>query len=257
MFFINREYGKLIKKDNINGSIVYTVENSKGKTQTISFDNDVCPAANVGDEVFYIYNRNISSNIKKGINLSDNLKEISVLSYNLFDDFIIAFKEVITYVTLSLVLMHTIINLTSQFILFALKYMNVSHINILSLCLILIIAITPGISSGAWLCYRFGKSLGKFRHLLIKKDKYFHPYKKENFTKKDILFNKKINDEEKRELNTFVRNIEGLSSTEKLEIHAYIEEKKKMKVSHIEYLDILSLTNKLKMKKQVEQLLLK
>lgn len=55
----------------------------------------------------------------------------------------------------------------------------------------------------------------------------------------------------------FVRGIDDLSSAEKLEIYEYIDEQKKMNVSHIEYLDILSLTNKLKMKKQVEQLLLK
>lgn len=65
MFFSNRQYGKLVKKENLNGTIMYTVENSKGKTQSISFDTDVCPVANIGDEIFFIYKR--FSLIKKQI----------------------------------------------------------------------------------------------------------------------------------------------------------------------------------------------
>jgi len=257
MFFNNREYGKLIKKEKVNGSIVYTIENSKGKNQTISFDSDICPTANIGDEVFYIYNRSISSSVKKGVLLNDNLKEITMSYYNMLDNFIVALKETIPFVVLFALLGQITLHLTSESLMFILKSMGISHLDIISTCLLVIALILPTALSGLYFFHRFYKSIEKFPLLLMKRDRHFIPYKKEFFTRKDILFNKKIDDEDKRKLRLFIRNIDEMSSAEKLEMDTYIEEKKNMKVKDIEYLNILSLTNKLKIKKQVEQLLLK
>lgn len=258
MFFINREYGKLIKKDNLNGSIVYTIENSKGKAQTISFHNDVCPTANIGDEIFFIYNRNAFSDTKKGIFLSADLKEATVFNRKFLSVLDINFwKELLGFTTKSVIFMTSSAFLFSYGIAFILHALGIQHIGafgVLGFKVGLFASITlPGIS----VLMKFLKNIDTFAKLSQQRDKYFRPYKKANFNKKDILFNKTLDEDEKTRLTMFVRGIDGLSSTEKLEIYKYIDEQKKMNVNDIGYLDILNVSNKLKMKKQVEQLLLK
>lgn len=258
MFFSNREYGKLVKKENLNGAIIYTVENSKGKTQSISFDTDVCPVANVGDEVFFVYQRNVFSNTKKGLFLSADLKETTIFNNKfLYPDNISFWKELVGFIMTAVISMTVSIFSFAYGIIFLLHALGVHHVGAFGLLGFKVGLLLSVSFSGIFIFMHFFKNLETFVKLSQGRDKYFFPYKKANFNRKDMLLNKTLDEDEKRNLNIFVRNIAELSSTEKLEIHAYIEEKKNMKVSHIEYLDILSLTNKLKMKKQVEQLLLK
>lgn len=257
MFFNKREYGKLVKKENLNGSIIYTVEKSKGKIRSISFDRDVCPTANIGDEVFFIYSQNAFTDTKKGIFLSSDLKETTVFNNKfLSTDSISLWKEFVGFSAAAVISMTTSIFSYAYGVVFLLHALGIEHVGTLGAFglkagLFLSLSL-PGI----FMLFNFFKNVDTFTKLSRKRDEYFYPYKKANFSKKDILLNKTLNEEEKTKLTMFVRDIESLSSTEKLEIHYYIEEDKKMTVNQIEYLDILSLSNKLKMKKKIEKLLL-
>lgn len=258
MFFSNREYGKLIKKENINGAIVYTVENSKGKTQSISFDKDVCPVANIGDEVFFIYNRNAFSDTKKGLFLSGDLKEATIFNSKfLYPDSMSFWKEFIGFNAAAAISMIASMFSFAYGTVFILHALGIQHLGAFGLW---------GLETGLALSVSFPAififkhflgNLEKFVKLSRRRDKHFFPYKKANFSRKDILLNKTLDTEEKTKLTMFVRGLDDLSSTEKLEIYEYIDEQKKMKVNEIGYLDILNVSNKLKMKKQVGQLLLK
>lgn len=258
MFFNNREYGKLFKKENFNGSIVYTVENSKGKRHSISFDSDVCPAANIGDEVFFIYKCNPFSDTKKGLFLSTDLKETTVFNNKfLSTDSISFWGEFIGFTTTAVISMTTSIFSFAYGIAFLLHLLGINHVGDLG-ALGLKVGLLLSVSlPGFFMLKHFFKNVDTFVNLSRKRDKHFFPYKKANFSRKDILLNKTLDEEEKTKLTMFVRSIDSLSSTEKLEIYEYIDEQKKMSVNNIGYLDVLNASNKLKTKKQVEQLLLK
>lgn len=258
MFFSNRQYGKLVKKENLNGVIIYTVENSKGKMQSLSFGTDVCPTANIGDEVFFIYKRNAFSDTKKGFLLSSHLKEATIFNNKfLYPGNLLFWKEFVAFTAAAIISMTASVSLFSYGIIFLLHGLDIQHVGDFGLWGVKLGLLLSVCIPGAFLFTRFFRNLEKFVKLSQRRDRYFLPYKKANFSRKDILLNKTLDAEEKTKLTMFVRGIDSLSSTEKLEIYEYIDEKKKMNVSDIGYLDILNVSNKLKTKKQVEQLLLK
>lgn len=258
MFFSNREYGKLVKKENLNGAIIYTVENSKGKTQSISFDTDVCPVANMGDEVFFIYKRNAFSDTKKGLFLSSDLKETTIFNNKfLYPDNILFWKELVGFMITAVISMTASIFSFAYGIAFLFHALGIQHVGAFGLWGFKVGLALSVFSPAIFIFMHFFKNLEKFVKLSQRRDKHFFPYKKANFSRKDIFLNKTLDTEEKTKLTMFVRGIDSLLSTEKLEIYEYIDEQKKMNVNDIGYLDILNVSNKLKMKKQVEQLLLK
>jgi len=257
MFFNNREYGKLLKKESLNGSIIYTIENLKGKSRSISFDSDVCPTANIGDEVFFIYSKNAFSETKKGIFLSSDLKEATVFNNKFLSPASISFwKEFVGFTAGAIISITASIFSFAYGISFLLQALGIEHMGALGFLLFKTGLFVSASLPSFFMLKHFFKNMDTFVKLSQQRDKYFLPYKKENFSRKDIFLNKTLNEEEKTKFTIFVRNIEGLPSVEKLEIYNYIEEQKKMKVNEIGYMDILNISNKLKMKKKIEKLLL-
>lgn len=221
MITYSKSYGVLKNKRQTKEGILYTLDKD-GKKTTYLFKNDECPHSNIGDELYVIYTKNLSS-LKKGILISNdiNLMIVKDAPFNLMLFNFIALSGIIVSEILLLDKLLYMNSLSSLFITFFI----VSFISFIT-------------------AYIFGNNETLFNKIKLKKNMVYNKYKRDNFTKKEILFNKKLTSLEKDRLRNFIQCQKEIKGSEKLEIIDIIEHSKKIKVSDIDFLDIKALRKK-------------
>ena len=244
MILFRNASGLLKNKEVINGLFYYTIELKNGRQKTVYFSEDVCPHANINDEVFFSYNTSFSKN-KKGVLLSNNIYHAIAKLNNI--PFSLAFKDMLSLITLAFST-----NLIFRSLL--ISYFAFSHISTEAQ---LVAVLSTFIVWLFYITYFFTTNLIHFLKIKEKKDILYKPYIKEQFSKKERFFNKKLNNLERLHLDNFVNQQEHLSSSEKIEISEIIETEKKLCISDITFLEIKNIKNKMKQQNKIKQLLLK
>lgn len=223
MITYSKSYGVLKNKRQTKEGILYTLDKDDKKT-TYLFKNDECPHSNIGDELYVIYTKSLSS-LKKGILISNdiNLMIVKDAPFNLM---------LFNFIALSGIIVSEILLLDK------LLYMNSSSSLFITFFIVSFISFITA--------YIFGNNETLFNKIKRKKNMVYNKYKRDNFTKKEILFNKKLTSLEKDRLRNFIQCHKEIKGSEKLEIIDIIEHSKKIKVSDIDFLDIKALSKKQK-----------
>lgn len=231
MKFYSRSYGILKNKSMKSGDVFYTLEKN-GKEITYVFKNDKCPQANIGDKLYVSYQRNFSfkkSNYRQGLIISDDFFKIinsgTLMSTSGFSFFI---SISMLYLILSYIMFH--FNHDS---LGSIYYMFIS---LMFTCISFIGA------ESLWLYELFSNS-EKFKQL--------KEYKNTQFTKKERIFNKKLNNLEKLHLINFINKRDDISPNIKIAIDDFIS-KEKVAISSIPYIEIKAIRRNIEKKKNMK-----
>lgn len=235
MILTSRKVAILRDKFYEDGNIYYRLTDSKGKDIILHFSTDVCPKANIGDEMYFEYKRSANKE-KKGYYLTNNINE-AILS-NPPDSIIL----LSTFIMTALVAGGT---LTSAFLC---KYFTLPlTVYYFSSSLIFLSVYLPFLFSFVPL----------FIKIKDKKEPKYKTYKEENFTKKERIFDKKLNNLEKLHLTNFINQQNEFSASDKIEISDIISKSKSINISDIHRLDLKLLQQKNKNKKEINLLLSK
>jgi len=235
MILTSRKVAVLTDKFYENGNIYYRLTDSKGKDITLHFTTDVCPKANIGDEMYFEYKRS-SKKEKKGYYLTNNINE-AILS-NPPD-------SVILLSTCTMTALVTGGALASAFLCkhFAMPL----SVYYLFATLIYASIFIPFL-------FRF---VPLFINIKNKKETKYKVYKEEHFTRKERILDKKLNNLEKLHLTNFINQQDEFSSSDKLEIADIISKSKRINVSDIHRLDLKLLQQRNNNKKEINLLLSK
>ena len=195
MITYSKSYGVLKNKRQTKEGILYTLDKD-GKKTTYLFKKEECPHSNIGDELYVIYTKSLSS-LKKGILISNdiNLMIVKDAPFNLMLFNFIALSGIIVSEILLLDKLLYMNSFSSLFITFFI----VSFISFIT-------------------AYIFGNNETLFNKIKRKKNMVYNKYKRDNFTKKEILFNKKLTSLEKDRLRNFIQCHKEIKGSEKLEI---------------------------------------
>lgn len=235
MILTSRKVAVLNDKFYENGNIYYRLTDSKGKDITLYFPTDVCPTANIGDEMYFEYKRSTSKE-KKGYYLTNNINE-AILS-----------NPPDSVIFLSTFIMTALIVGGVYGSAFLCKYFSMpSSVYYFSSALIF---------SCVFLPFLF-KFLPLFINIKEKKEPKYKVYKEENFTRKERIFDKKLNNLEKLHLTNFINQQDEFSSSDKIEISDIISKSKRINISDIHRLDLKLLQQRNENKKEINLLLSK
>lgn len=235
MNFYSRSYGILKDKTTKSGDVLYTLERN-GKEMTYIFKDDECPQANIGDKLYVSYQRNFSFkrlDYRKGVIISHDFQDI--MNSGLFMS-----QSCFLYF-----LFMTLLCMTTSYLSFRLNHDSVAFLYYSFLSLFFISISFIGVES-SWLYELFSKS-EKFKRL--------KEYQKTQFTKKENILNKKLNNLEKLHLINFINKQDNISPLIKLEIDDMIS-KEKIKVSSIPYIEISAIKRNLDKKKKYQALMI-
>lgn len=235
MNFYSRSYGILKDKTTKSGDVLYTLEKN-GKEITYIFNNDECPQGNIGDKLYVSYQRNFSFkrlDYRKGVIISHDFQDIMnsglLMSKLWFLYFIIM----------------TILSMLTSCLAFGLHHDYIAAIYHMFNGLIFSSIVFLGADS-LWLYELFSQS-EKFKKL--------NQYKNTQFTKKERILGKKLNNLEKLHLINFMNKQDDISPLIKLEIDDMIS-KEKIKVSSIPYIEISAIKRNLDKKKKYQALMI-
>lgn len=234
MKFYSRSYGILKEKTTRSGDVLYTL-NRNGKEMTYIFKNDECPQANIGDKLYVSYQRNASSkklDYRQGVSITHDFKNIITSSF-------IMPKLWIFYL-----IFMSLLSIVASYVTF-LNHDTVAGIYHIFLSLFFACFSFLGADS-LWLYEIFSKS-DNFKQL--------KEYQKTQFTKKEKIFNKKLNNLEKLHLINFINKQDDISPNLKIEIDGFIS-KNKVAISSIPYIEINAIKRNLDKKKQYETLMI-
>ena len=234
MKFYSRSYGTLKEKTTRDGDVLYTLDRN-GKEMTYIFKNDECPQANIGDKLYVSYLRNISFkklDYRQGVIISHDFKKIVNSS------FIMPKLWIFYFIFMSL------LSMTTSFLTF-LNHDTVAGVYHIFISLFFACFSFLGADS-LWLYEIFSKS-DNFKQL--------KEYQKTHFTKKEKIFNKKLNNLEKLQLINFINKQNDISPNIKIEIDDFIS-KNKVTISSIPYIEIKAIKRNLDKKKHYETLMI-
>lgn len=235
MILTSRKVAVLNDKFYENGNIYYRLTDSKGKDITLYFPTDVCPTANIGDEMYFEYKRSTDKD-KKGYYLTNNINE-AILSDP--PNFVIL---------LSTLIMSALVVGGVNGCAFLCNYFAIpSSIYVFFSALIFSSIFIPFLSSFSPI----------FINIKNKKEPKYKVYKEEHFTRKERILDKKLNNLEKLHLTNFINQQDEFSSSDKLEIADIISKSKRINISDIHCLDLKLLQQRNKNKKEINLLLSK
>lgn len=235
MILTSRKVAVLNDKFYENDNIYYRLTDSKGKDITLYFPTDVCPTANIGDEMYFEYKRSTNKD-KKGYYLTNNINE-AILSNP--SDLIIGLNSLI---------MSFLVNGGVFATSFLCKHFGMP--------LPVYLFFSTLILSGIFLPFLFSFAF-LFINIKNKKEPKYKAYREEHFTRKERIFDKKLNNLEKLHLINFINQQDEFSSSEKIEIADIISKSKRINISDIHRLDLKLLQQKNKNKKRINLLLSK
>jgi len=235
MILTSRKVAVLNDKFYENGNIYYRLTDSKGKDITLYFPTDVCPTANIGDEMYFEYKRS-SNKEKKGYYLTSNINE-AILS-----------NPPNSIMLLSSFIMTTLIAVGTLTSAFLCKYF--------AMPLPVYVLFSTLIFSSIFLPFLFS-FVPLFIKIKDKKEPKYKDYKEEHFTKKERIFDKKLNNLEKLHLTNFINQQDEFSASDKIEISDIISKSKSINISDIHRLDLKLLQQRNKNKKEINLLLSK
>lgn len=235
MKFYSRSYGILKEKTTRSGDVLYTLDRN-GKEMTYIFKNDECPQANIGDKLYVSYHRNVSFkklDYRQGIIISHDFQNI--INSGLF----------MSKLSLLYFLSMSVLSMVTSYLAFNLNHDSITTVYYMFLSLFFIGISFIGVES-SWLYELFSKS-EKFKRL--------KEYQKIQFTKKEKILDKKLNNLEKIHLINFINKQDDISPNLKIEIDDFIS-KNKVAVSNIPYIEIKAIKRNLDKKKQYETLMI-
>lgn len=235
MKFYSRSYGILKEKTTRSGDILYTLDRN-GKEMTYIFKNDECPQANIGDKLYVSYQRNVSlkkSDYRHGVIISRDFQ-------NIMNSGLIVPKSGLLYC-----IFMSFLSMVTSYLAFSLNHDSIATIYYMFISLFFVGISFIGIES-SWLYELFSKS-EKFKRL--------KEYQKTQFTKKEKILNKKLNNLEKLHLINFINKQEDISPVLKIEIDDMIS-KNKVAISSIPYIEIKAIKRNLDKKKQYQTLMI-
>lgn len=234
MITYSKSYGVLKNKRQTKEGILYTLDKD-GKKTTYLFKNDECPQANIGDKLYVSYKRKVSFkklNYIQGVSISHDFK-------NLISSSIVMPKLWIFYFTFM-----SLLSITASYLTF-LNHDIVAGVYHIFLSLFFACFSFLGANS-LWLYEIFIKS-DNFKQL--------KEYQKTHFTKKEKIFNKKLNNLEKLHLINFINKQNDISPNIKIEIDDFIS-KNKVTISSIPYIEIKAIKRNLDKKNKYETLMI-
>lgn len=235
MNFYSRSYGILKDKTIKSGDVLYTLERN-GKEMTYIFKNDECPQANIGDKLYVSYHRNVSFkklDYRQGVIISDDFQ-------NIMNSGLLMSKSWFVYFIIM-----TMLSMLTSYLAFKLNHDAIAAIYHLFLGVFFTCISFIGAES-LWLHQLFIQS-EKFKKL--------KEYKNTQFTKKEKIFDKKLNNLEKLHLINFMNKQDNISPFLKLEIDDMIS-KEKINISSIPYIEIKAIKRNLDKKKKYEALMI-
>lgn len=235
MILTSRKVAVLNDKFYENGNIYYRLTDSKGKDITLYFPTDVCPTANIGDEMYFEYKRSTNKD-KKGYYLTNNINEAILSnppnSVIWLDVFIMSALVVGGVNSCAFLCKHFAMPLPVYFLFSTLIF------------------------SSIFLPFLFS-FMPLFIKIKDKKEPKYKAYKEEHFTKKERIFDKKLNNLEKLHLTNFINQQNEFSASDKIEISDIISKSKRINISDIHRLDLKLLQQRNENKKEINLLLSK